>query len=508
MTLQEQLNASRHDNAELRRSLAENARTIASLNNTISRLTTVIETMSQTQEAQTKQIQELQELVQSLKEKLGKNSKNSSKPPSSDGLKKPAPVSLRQKTGKKQGGQAGHDGACLITVCEPDETKPHMPAPCQGCPYYTECQGTACIAEKRTVIDAVVTVNVTEHQALEIICPLSGRKLRGDFPENIRGPIQYGENLQALTVSLNTVGSLSIKRIHEILGNVFNIPLSTGVISNIVRRCADRVAETVSAIAGRLKEADLAHFDESGTRVDGKTWWVHSASNAAFTYLDISRKRGSAGMDEIGILPEFGGIAVHDCWAPYWKYSSLEHAICNAHITRELIGILQNHPEQTWASDFKELLEEMKRIRDKAVEKGEKSLSSYYHRKFRKRYEEIIASGLEMNPLPECPGKKHGRPKKGKIRALIERLQKQKDAVCMFIYNFAVPFTNNQAERDIRNVKVKNKVTGCFRTEQGAHDYMKIMSYVGTAKKNKVNVHEAIRQAIVGEIQWTLACGI
>ena len=494
MTLQEQLNSLRHENAEMRKMLAENAKTIMTLNATITDLTSLIESLNQQ--------------IQRLQEQLNKNSRNSSKPPSSDGLNKPSPSSLRQKTGKKRGGQKGHDGTCLSTICEPDEVKQHMPSACTGCPYYEKCKGIACIAERRSVIDTVVTVNITQHQVLSITCPLSGNTLRGSFPADVRGPIQYGENLQALTVSLNTVGALSVNRIHEILGNVFNIPLSTGAVSNIVRRCAEKVTDTVQAIGHHIGASALAHFDETGTRVDGKTWWVHDASNAAFTYLDISRKRGSAGMDAIGILPEFGGIAVHDCWAPYWKYPGLTHAICNAHITRELFGILQNHPEQTWASDFKELLEEMKRIRDREAAKGKQRLSGYYKRKFSKKYDAIIQAGLEANPLQTPAGKKRGRPKKGKIRALIERLQKQKAAVCLFIYNLAVPFTNNQAERDIRNVKVKTKVSGCFRTEEGARDYLKIMSYVGTAKKNNVNVHEAIRQAIVGDIQWTLACGI
>lgn len=508
MKLQEQLNALRHDNAELRRSLSDSTKTITSLNDTIRHLTELIQSLNDKNEQQLQQIQELQDLVRELRERLNKNSRNSSKPPSTDGYEKPSPTSLRGKSGKKQGGQKGHDGTCLSAICEPDKVETHMPSGCAGCPYYVECKGRACITEKRTVIDANVNVEITEHQVVEIDCPLKKEKLRGSFPLDVRGPIQYGENLQALVVALNTVGALSICRTHEILGNVFNIPLSTGVISNIVHRCAESVTETVDAIAEKIKGLALTHFDETGTRVEGKLQWVHNASDARYTHLDLSPKRGSAGMDEIGILPEFCGIAVHDCWAPYWKYPEVTHAVCNAHILRELTGILQNHPEQTWASDFRDFLSEMKRIRDRAAAKGKETLSKYYYHKFGQRYDDIIAAGLEMNPLPESIGKKRGRRKKGKIRALIERLQKHKGAVCLFIYNFAVPFTNNQAEQDIRIIKVKNKVCGCFRTESGARDYLKIMSYVGTAKKNNVNVHEAIRQAVIGDIQWALDCGI
>ena len=509
MTLQEQLNALRQDNAALRKALSENVNTIASLNATISHLTELIETLQKTNSEQTEIIKALKDEVARLTERIHKNSRNSSKPPSTDGLEKPNPVSLRKKTGKKQGGQEGHNGVHLMAFGEPDHVEPHMPSGCEGCFYFQECMGKACIAESRKVIDVSVEIEVTEHRALEIECPLHRDLRRGTFPENVRGPIQYGEELQALVVSLNTVGALGINRIHEIQGNVFQVPLSTGVISNIVHRCAESVTAVVTNIADKVAGSALSHFDETGLRVDGKLWWVHDASTSKYTYLAISRKRGAKGMNEIGILPRFRGIAIHDCWAPYWKYPDLLfHGICNAHITRELLGVTENHPEQLWATSFKELLEEMKLVRDKAVAKGQEKLSDYYHNKFSRRYDEIITAGLEMNPIQEPVGKKRGRPKRGKIRALIERLQNKKEAVCLFIKNFAVPFTNNQAEQDIRIIKVKSKVSGGFRTDQGARDYLKIMSYVGTAKKNNVNVHEAIRQAIIGDIQWTLACGI
>lgn len=505
MTLQEQLNALRHDNVCLREMLADNNKTILSLNATIEELRLLLDSMRQSHE---QEVADLQKVIEALQEQLNKNSRNSSKPPSSDGLAKPAPKSLRKKSGKKQGGQTGHDGVHLCTTCEPDDIKPHMPSICESCPRYKECLGTACIAERRTVIDAVVEVNVTEHCSLSVQCPLCNETLRGNFPDNIRGPIQYGENLQALTVALNTVGALSINRIHEILGNVFNIPLSTGVIYNMVHRCAQAVSGTVTAIGELVKQSYTAHFDETGSRVNGKLWWVHNASTSNLTYLGISTKRGARGMNDVGILPEFQGIAVHDCWSPYWKYPNLAgHALCNVHLTRELVGVMENHPKQTWAKDFKALLEAMKKARDKAIEKGKSDLSYYLYRKFSTQYDEIIARGIEQNPL-KPPKKKRGRPAKGKVRSLIDRLQKRKASVCLFIYDFAVPFSNNQAEQDIRIIKVKNKVTGGFRTEHGANDYLMIMSYVGTAKKNNVNVHEAIKQAIAGNIQWTLDCGI
>ena len=429
----------------------------------VNSLTSTVDSLNATINAQTQLIAQLNQTIQGLKEQLNKNSKNSSKPPSSDGYKKPAPKSLRKPSGKKVGGQDGHQGTHLAVITAPDEIVIHMPSACKGCRHYQMCKGTACIAEKRHVIDAVVTVNVTEHQVLELpICMLHGDTRRGEFPADVKAAVQYGKNLQSLAVALNTVGAVSIKRTHEILSGVFNIPI------------------------------------ETGTRVDKKLWWVHDASNCEYTYLDISPKRGNAGMEQCGVLPEFKGIAMHDCWASYWNYPDIQHAVCCAHLLRELMGIDENHPEQKWASAFIDLLLEMKKVKDKAVEKGKDFLSYYHYHKFDKKYDELIGQARKENPLPETTEKKRGRKKKGKILALVERLANYKASVCLFIHNFNVPFDNNQAERDLRMIKVKTKVSGCFRTEEGARDYLKIMSYVGTAHKQGYNAYEAIKNAISG----------
>lgn len=429
----------------------------------VNSLTSTVDSLNATINTQTQLIVQLNQTIQELKEQLNKNSKNSSKPPSSDGYKKPAPKSLRKPSGKKVGGQDGHQGTHLAVITAPDEIVIHMPSACKGCRHYQMCKGTACIAEKRHVIDAVVTVNVTEHQVLELpICMLHGDTRRGEFPADVKAAVQYGENLQSLAVALNTVGAVSIKRTHEILSGVFNIPI------------------------------------ETGTRVDKKLWWVHDASNCEYTYLDISPKRGNAGMEQCGVLPEFKGIAMHDCWASYWNYPDIQHAVCCAHLLRELTGIDENHPEQKWASAFIGLLLEMKKVKDKAVEKGKDFLSYYHYHKFDKKYDELIGQARKENPLPETTEKKRGRKKKGKILALVERLANYKASVCLFIHNFNVPFDNNQAERDLRMIKVKTKVSGCFRTEEGARDYLKIMSYVGTAHKQGYNAYEAIKNAISG----------
>lgn len=465
----------------------------------VNALNASLNSLQQSFDAQTALIAQLNQTIQELREQLNKNSKNSSKPPSSDGFKRPAPKSLRKPSGKKVGGQEGHQGTFLSVLSDPDKIVKHMPSACEGCPHYKMCKGTACVAEKRHVIDAVVTVNVVEHQLLEIpICMLHGDTRKGNFPNDVKATVQYGENLQALSVALNTVGAVSVKRTHEILSGVFNIPLATGTISNMVKRCANAVSETVNRIKQKVANSGLGHFDETGTRVDKKLWWVHDASNCEFTYLDISPKRGYLGMEQCGVLPLFHGIAMHDCWASYWSYEDCQHAVCCAHLLRELTGIAENHPEQKWASAFIDLLLEMKKVKDKAVEVGKETLSYYHYHKFDKRYDELIKQAREENPLPVTTEKKRGRKKKGKILALVDRLDNYKVSVCLFIHNFMVPFDNNQAERDLRMIKVKTKVSGCFRSEEGARDYLKIMSYIGTAHKQGHNAYDAIRKAISG----------
>lgn len=469
----------------MRRAIEESNETIAALNNTI---------------------EELNQTVRDLKAQLGMNSRNSSKPPSTDGLKKPTPKSLRGESEKKVGGQKGHPGSTLKIMMEPDETVKHLPNDCDGCRNRGICMSRAGVGETRHVVDADVRVKVTAHQAVFMPeCPLTGSAVKGKFPNDVNAPVQYGENFQALVVAMNTVGAVSVERIHEMLSSMFNIPLSTGTVANMVSRCAERLSSIVDAIGDKASASGLLHLDETGARVDGKTMWVHNASNSEYTHLTISEKRGREGMDAGGVLPRFTGIAVHDCWAPYWKYKGITHALCCAHLLRELIGILENQPWQLWAKEFIELLLDMKKAKEEAVERGEDRMSEQILEKFESKYETIIFLAKIVNPIPENEKARKGRKKKGKARSLIERLEEYEAAVCLFINDFAVPFDNNMAERDQRMVKTKIKVSGCFRRKKGAEQYLKIMSYVGTAKKQKINPFEAIRQAILGRSEFIFA---
>lgn len=469
-------------------------------------LTAVITEQSQQISIQTETISALTETIKTLseenaqlKERLNKNSKNSSKPPSSDGFNKPNPKSLRKPSGKKQGAQEGHEGKGFSITQSPDEIIQHIPSKCIGCINAGKC--TSCgITDTRYEVDIRIDTKVTAHQVLSFACQNeNGRILTGDFPTNISGTIQYGDNIEALAISLNTVGMMGINRTHNILSAVFGIPISTGTIYNMVKSCAGKLVDTVEQIRTIVASLPLAHFDETGTRVDKKTFWFHNASNENFTYLTVEEKRGTIGMDASGVLPDFQGIAVHDCWKPYWSYEAVTHAICCAHLLRELTGVSENHPEQVWADKMKRLLLRMKKVKDAAVVSNKENLTYYYLHGFDIEYDSIINEAREQNPIKEKQERKRGRQPKGKLRALVERLAEYKDGVCLFTKNFQVPFDNNQAERDVRMVKVKTKVSGCFRTKEGADSFATIMSYIGTANKHGINSFIAIKKALTDQ---------
>lgn len=483
---------------------------IESLRALVENLTAQNNELTQTVSSLNATIEQLTATIKELQEKKNKNSRNSSKPPSSDGYEKPpAPKSLRKKSGKKSGGQVGHEGKNLAQAV-PDHIIGCMPSKCAHCPRHDECREKAKVMERRQVFDAVVKIEVTEYDKLRVTnCPLHGWTREGDFPKGINAAVQYGDNLQALVVALNTVGAVSICRTREILANVFDIPLSEGTITSMVSRCSANLTDVISKIGKLVVNSKVDNADETGFRVEGKLHWAHVLCNGVFTLITLSQKRGWPGMEEIGWLPQFHGILVHDCWSPYWKAQGVTHAVCCAHLLRELTGIEENNPGFTWPKAFKDLLLEMKKVRDKAFDQGEDGLSYYYHHKFSTMYDRIIETAyIETPEPPQTPGKKkRGKKKRGKALSLVDRLKALKGAVCLFTKNFLVPFDNNQAERDLRMIKAKTKVSGCFRTEKGAQEYLDIMSYVSTAKKLGSNAYTAIKNAIIGTPDYIFSGG-
>ena len=294
---------------------------------------------------------------------------------------------MREKSGKKQGGQKGHSGTHLAVLSEPDHVINHLHADCQHCPKREICMMNSEVKEIRHEIDMIAQVDVTEHELITIpVCPICGEAKTGSFPAEIKAVVQYGQNLEALAVALNTIGAVSFNRTHDILSGVFNVPISVGTIKNMVSRCAAKVEEANTVSAEKLKSAHHKHGDETGCRADGKTRWTHCLSNELYTVLFLHDKRGHIAMEEMGIIQYSGGTLVHDCWAPYWCFTNVKHQLCGAHLLRELKGIVENHPKQTWAKKFTTLLLNLKRAKEKAIAKGKTAL----HRNTLKRYSEIV----------------------------------------------------------------------------------------------------------------------
>lgn len=339
---------------------------------------------------------------------------------------------------------------------------------------------------------------IEKHQAIKRICPLSYETIRGQLPVFINSTIQYGPETIALVSVLNTIGAVSIDRIHDILHGACRLPISTGTIYNMVKKAVSSVAPSVEVIKEKVKALSLAHFDETGVRVDKGLRWAHVACNRDYAYISVEKKRGYDGMVASGILPWFRGIAVHDFWRPYERFD-VNHVYCNAHLIRELRAIHEN-TGQEWALELKKLLVWAQHKKKAFIAAGKDRFSSYCCRyRIDKPFDELLASGLAQNPLPT--GKEaRGRPKKGKARNLLERFRDHKEEILLYARDFAIPFDNNEAERNIRNFKAKLKISGCFRTSEGASDYAKIMSFLITAKKNSINIFEAMSMALNGQI--------
>ena len=440
-------------------------------------------------------IEKLTLKVAELEVRLNQNSKNSSNPPSSDKFGKPTPKSLRKPSGKKPGGQKGHKGNGLRIVQEPDQYIEHHPIDCIACPKAQSCMVAKQVDETRYSIDIKIETETTVHQTLYVLCPKSNRVIEGEFPKHITGTIQYGVNLEALAISLNVDGAVSINRTHEILSSVFNIPISTGTISHMVSDCAKTVQPRVNEIQEAVMVSPIIHNDETGTHIDKKTHWAHVAATALLTYIAIHTKRGREAMDAIGVLLNYCGTAIHDCLASYFTFESIRHGLCNAHLLRELTAVVEN-TKQKWAEDLIGLLLEMKGYKEKRLEQNKHNASPQALRKYVLRYHEILVIALAENPvLPKTDGRK---PKRGKTGALADRLLLRKDGFLLFFTDFSVPFDNNQAERDIRMFKTKQKVSGGFRTVQGAKDYATIMSFTSTARKHGISAFTAIRDALLG----------
>ncbi len=444
------------------------------------------------------QLAEQQGLIQALRDQLAKDSHNSSKPPSSDGLKKPRTRSLRQKGRRPKGGQPGHKGDTLKMVAAPDHIEPHPVVVCPHC--QTELGSIEPIGhDKRQVFDVpLVRLEVTEHQAEIKQCPGCGQQVAGVFPAHVTQPTQYGPRLKAQASYLNNYHFIPLARTAELLTDFYGQAPSEPVVIAANQHLVEQTRPSLIRVKQQLLAADIAHFDESGLRVAGQLHWLHVVSTPELTHYHVHRHRGQAGMEAGGILPAFQGGAVHDHWSAYLQFDNCHHYFCNAHHLRELQFIVEQY-QQSWAADMAQLLLNIKAEVETTPAPAMSLLQNrlaYYETE----YDKLVAKGLAANPIPtEPPPKKRGRPKQTPPKNLLDRLTKHKAGVLAFMYDFRVPFDNNLAERDVRMVKVKQKVSGSFRTPTGADTFCAIRSYISTARKQGLNVIDAIYDAFVGQ---------
>jgi transposase len=449
-------------------------------------------------EALQAQLAAQQRVVQTLQDQLAKDSHNSSQPPSSDGLKKARTRSLRQKGRRPKGGQPGHQGDTLKMVAEPDHVEVH---PVQACPHcQTDLTAIEAIGyEKRQVFDVPpVRLEVTEHQAEIKPCPGCGAQVKGLFPAHVSQPTQYGPRLKAQASYLNNYHFIPLARTAELLTDFYGQAPSEAVVIEANQHLVEQTQPTLERIKQQLLAADVAHFDESGVRVEGKLHWLHGASTPDLTYYHVHRQRGQAGMAAGGILPAFQGGAVHDHWSPYLKFNTCRHYFCNAHHLRERQFIVDQY-HQSWAADMAHLLLDIK-AEVEATPTPAMTLPPDRLAYYETHYDMLLAQGRAANPTPDqLPPKKRGRPKQSPPQNLLDRLQKHKSGLLAFMYDFRVPFDNNLAERDVRMVKVKLKVSGSFRTFSGAETFCAIRSYISTVRKQGHHVLEAIHDAFVGQ---------
>jgi len=451
-------------------------------------------------------IVELKTEIAELQARLDQNSRNSSKPPSSDGYEKPSPKkrSLRERSGRKPGGQEGHEGAHLERVEVLDRVIVHEPDVCEDCGRDLadgeELEG----GESRQVFDIPekLALEVIEHLARARRCVHCGCVNEGRFPEDIVAPVEYGCNLRAFAVYLIVFQHIPYDRAHKLIGDLIGAEISTATLCAWVRRAAAGLTEFDEQLRCLLTRQPVAHFDETGLRVAERLDWVHSASTETLTRYTVHAKRGTEAMDDAGVLPGFRGTAVHDGLASYRSYTKATHALCGPHHLRELIAA--HEAGQSWASGMGCLLLDTKDLVEQAKAAGRRRLGKGALLELHLSYRAVIAQGFTENPgLAEHAGEKI---KRSKAQNLLLRLDLHEREATRFALDFSVPFSNNQAESDIRMVKLQQKISGCFRTKEGAERYLTVRSYISTARKQGQDTLGALGALAQGQ-PWLPAAG-
>jgi transposase len=429
---------------------------------------------------------EIRARMTELERRLNQNSSNSSKPPSLDGFKKPKPQSLREKSGKPSGGQKGHAGRSLSQVPKPDEIIVHRVLECVEC-HASLDQMEPHTVEKRQVFEIPEPkMQVIEHRCEKKICPACGNLNSSTFPIGSEQPVQYGVRARALMGYMQHYQFLPYERSVEFFEDVFGARISQGTILNATKAAYKNLASFEEHTKEQLIASPVLNSDESSLRIDKDLAWLHSASNDKLTFYQVHEKRGLEAMEAAGILPKFKGTLVHDCWSSYFNYN-FSHALCNAHLLRELKGVIETTDHQ-WAKQMSDFLRKV----NKANNENEDGVPQSDALAYIDEYEKILALGYQETGGPPPL-------KKTKERNLWERFRLRDNQVLCFMRDRRVPFDNNQAERDIRMVKVKQKVSGCFRSFEGAEYFARIRGYISTMRKQGINIMEALIDAFLGQ---------
>jgi transposase len=443
------------------------------------------------------QVEALADQVQTLQARLAKDSHNSSKPPSSDGLARKT-KSLRKKSGRKPGGQLGHRGETLHLVATPDAVVEHRPAVCAHC--QTPLEGEPALVRERRQVQEMPRVRlvVTEHQAVHVRCPVCAQVSVGRWPAEVPSRAQYGPQVRALAVYLVEEQLVPFGRVRQVLADLFGVQVAHGTLVGWVQQAA-RVLEPVEgAIKTALRRAPVRHHDETGVRRAGSLAWAHVTSTKRLTHYALHAKRGREATDAIGLLPGYRGVSVHDGWASYRAYTTCRHALCNIHHLRELT-CLEEAYQQAWAKDLKGVLHEMKAATDQARAAGLGQVPPAQRVELTARYEALLASGLAANPPPERRPGQRGRLKQSPARNLLDRLWLEQAQVLAFLDDLTIPFDNNQAERDLRTLKMQQKVSGCFRSERGGAAFARLRSYLSTLRKQGQALLAALHTVFAGQ---------
>jgi transposase len=445
--------------------------------------------------------QQMEHLLTCLEEvegRLAKDSHNSSKPPSSDGPGRQR-RSQRTRSGKKTGGQPEHPGRTLMQVAQPNEIVSHRPAACVHCQQPLE-KVPGRVKERRQVHDLpAVRVVVQEHQVEEVWCPACQGRNEGSFPSGVEAPVQYGPNVRALGVYLHQYQLVPVARSCELLEDLYDCHISEATLLSWVQQAATGLEATVAQIAEWLRISRLQHADETGIRLVGKLHWVHVNSTRWLTHLAWHAKRGRPALEAIGIWPHFQGRAMRDRWKSYDHYPCA-HSICGAHLLRDCTYV-QEQEQQEWAAEMYDLLLSMAAAAEEWRQRGAKAVPGDERDEWIARYFELLASGFAAQPAfsaEEVP-KQQGRSKQSAAKNLLDDLLRRAEQVLAFLDDLSIPFTNNQAERDLRMIKVQQKIAGTFRSPAGATAFCRIRSYLSTMRKQGHAMLAALAAVFVGK---------